>query len=99
MFQTAERTLHTVVGPSIEARFLGNAPWGYYKYKYPKSLRRESGAIGGKVFFYKALLCGGAVEPAADEVADYRWLTAAELRQQLLSSYHRSLQRLLIDQH
>ena len=53
MLQTAERTLHTVVGPNVEARFLGNAPWGYYKYKYPKSLRRESGAIGGKVWLYE----------------------------------------------
>ena len=88
-----------MVGPSIEAQFLGNAPWGYYKYKYPKSLRRESGAIGGKVFFYKAVLRSGTVEPAADEVADHRWLTAAELRQQLLSSYYRALQRLLVDQH
>lgn len=98
MRQTAERTLRTVVGPSIQARFLGNAPWGYYKYKYPKSLRRESGAIGGKVFFYKAVFAGGAVAPAEDEVADYRWLNRDEVRRQLLSSYYRSVQRLLTDE-
>ncbi|XP_037068699.1 39S ribosomal protein L46, mitochondrial-like [Pollicipes pollicipes] len=98
MRQTAERTLQTVVGPDVRARFLGNVPWGFYKYKYPKALRRESGAIGGKVFFFKAVLSGGAVEPAADEVADYKWLTRGELRQQLLSSYYRSVHRFLVDE-
>jgi len=98
MRQTAERTLRTVVGPDIRARFLGNAPWGFYKYKYPKNLRRESGAIGGKVFFYKAVLDGGSVAPPAGEVSDYKWLTRSELRAQLLSSYYRSVHRFLADQ-
>ncbi|XP_043234152.1 39S ribosomal protein L46, mitochondrial-like [Amphibalanus amphitrite] len=95
--QTAEQTLDAMVGPNVNAQFLGNAPWGFYKYKYPKPLQQESGAVGGKVFFYKAVLRGGSVEPVADRVADHRWLTAAELGGQLRSGYRRAVHRLLID--
>ena len=53
--------------------------------------------LSRQVFFYKAVLRGGVVEPAADQVADYRWLTGAELRVQLRSNYRRAVCRLLTD--
>ncbi|XP_037068697.1 39S ribosomal protein L46, mitochondrial-like [Pollicipes pollicipes] len=73
MRQTAERTLQTVVGPDVRARFLGCSS-------------------------SRPCCRAAAVEPAADEVADYKWLTRGELRQQLLSSYYRSVHRFLVDE-
>ncbi|KAF0310526.1 39S ribosomal protein L46, mitochondrial [Amphibalanus amphitrite] len=59
--------------------------------------RHQDGATLRQVFFYKAVLRGGSVEPVADRVADHRWLTAAELGGQLRSGYRRAVHRLLID--
>ena len=49
MRQVAERALAENCGQGLEAQVLGNAPWGYYKLKYPKSLRTNVQAMGEKV--------------------------------------------------
>lgn len=36
-------------GPDIKVQFYGNAPCGFYKYRYPKAVRGESGSVGAKV--------------------------------------------------
>lgn len=48
MLQTAERILKENC-PDVKANFLGNAPAGFYKYKYPKIVQNQSGVIGAKV--------------------------------------------------
>ena len=37
-------------GDNMEIRVLGNAPWGVYKYKYPKKIQDKIGKIGEKVW-------------------------------------------------
>lgn len=47
-FQTCERLVEETCGGDLKVKFLGNAPCGFYKYKYPKTVRKE-GYIGAKV--------------------------------------------------
>lgn len=84
--QTAERALNQAASCHCTVHFMGNAPVGYYKYKYPKAVRRN-GICGAKVFFFKAQLLG-AKERAlslkeSDSATDYLWLTHSELEDSL----------------
>ena len=52
--QTCERLVQETCGGDLKVKFMGNAPCGFYKYKYPKTIRKE-GFIGAKVS--KSLSC------------------------------------------
>src|SRR5699024_8987100 len=54
--ETAERILAQLIPSKPTVKFLGNAPAGYYWYRYPKTLTAESGILGARVFFFKATL-------------------------------------------
>jgi len=43
---------------------LGNSPWGFYKYKYPKKAvdGQDLTTVGAKVFFYKAEVLSGQMK-------------------------------------
>ena len=50
--QAAEEALRELCGDKAEAAYMGNAPCGFYKYKFPKKVQDEVGAIGAKVTEY-----------------------------------------------
>lgn len=68
--QTAERVLQETCGKSLNVRFYGNAPIGFYKYKYPKGQRSET-SVGAKVFFFRATYQNGAAD---QKLAKVEWL-------------------------
>lgn len=92
---TAERALATLSEDRLEAKFLGNAPCGHYKFKLPKAARSESG-IGGRVFFFKALLLSGEVAPAGAP-RPHVWVCKEELAEYLTPKYLAQVQRFLLD--
>ncbi|XP_055950196.1 39S ribosomal protein L46, mitochondrial-like [Argiope bruennichi] len=97
--QTAERSLHELCPDPIQVRFMGNAPVGYYKYKYPKAARKD-GVIGAKVFFFKAQLLEKNPKylnfNITDTNNDILWLTHSELNEVLQTDYGKTVQTFLL---
>ncbi|XP_073992489.1 mitochondrial ribosomal protein L46 [Rhodnius prolixus] len=90
---TAERVLQEKCGNSINARFLGNCPCGFYKYKYPKHARNHS--VGANIFFFKAQLLEGQVDRKLCD--EFQWATRKELKV-LPENYYKTVRKFLIDE-
>ncbi|KAI2662926.1 39S ribosomal protein L46, mitochondrial [Labeo rohita] len=84
--QTAERA-------DLKATFLGNAPCGFYKYKYPKDIQKE-GSVGAKVFFFKALLSSHKHLPL--EKNSFAWVKKDELQDFLKPEYLKQVRRFIM---
>uniref|UniRef100_A0A182JKS2 Large ribosomal subunit protein mL46 n=1 Tax=Anopheles atroparvus TaxID=41427 RepID=A0A182JKS2_ANOAO len=93
MRQTAERTLKEHCGDSLQVTFYGNAPVGFYKYKYPSASRTD--AVGAKVFFFRSVLREGSGSVVGTKLK-YQWLNQNELQQQLQQSYYQSVAQFLL---
>lgn len=91
--QTAERVLKETCGDGLNVKFYGNAPCGFYKYKYPKTIR-ESGVIGAKVFYYQAKYLDGSLESEVE----YQWLDRTELQKTLPEPLKNNISQFLVDE-
>lgn len=91
--QATERIIKERCGDSVKVLVYGNAPCGFYKYKYPKSMRSD--VIGAKVFFFHAILKAGQVDK---KLGKFEWLDNGELLAKVdkYSAYKRSLKRFII---
>lgn len=93
MRQTAERVLQERCGASVNAVWYGNAPCGFYKYKYPLAERKET--VGAKIFFFRAAHKGGEVKTS--EGRKFEWLDAGEVQSRVQSgSYASSLKQFML---
>lgn len=92
-YQAAQRIIKENCGDKLEAHIYGNAPCGFYKYKYPETDRIE--AIGAKVFFYRAIWKSGTVD---DKSKNFEWLDRTELLEKVQQhkSYRKSLSQFII---
>ncbi|XP_065728703.1 large ribosomal subunit protein mL46 [Phocoena phocoena] len=93
--RTAERTLATLSENNMEAKFLGNAPCGHYKFKFPQAMRTES-SLGAKIFFFKALLLTGDFLEAGKK-GHHVWVSKEELGDYLKPKYLAQVRRFLLD--
>lgn len=97
--QTAERVLKETCGNRLKVQFMGNAPVGFYKYKYPK-VARGNGICGAKVFFFKAQIQKGDICRETvlqnQDIDDYLWLTRSELNGMLQPVYLKALNSFLM---
>lgn len=91
MRQTAERVLKENCGDGIEVMFYGNAPCGFYKWKYPSDQRRES--VGAKLFFFRSAFKKGRID---EKQSDYQWLDKKELKGKLKNQYADSVSQFLL---
>lgn len=91
MVETARRSLQEICGNDVRVHFYGNAPIGFYKYLYPKSIR-ETGKRGAKVFYFLAKYIGGDISGDAKHC----WLDRDELKTTLHPGVHKSLSKFLI---
>ncbi|NXX79704.1 RM46 protein, partial [Urocolius indicus] len=92
---TAERAMAAFLGDHVQAKILGNAPYGIYKYKFPRAIRTEDN-VGAKVFFFKAFLQSTDLSQA-ELKEDHLWVTKAELGDYLKSEYLKKVNRFLLD--
>ncbi|XP_036442555.1 39S ribosomal protein L46, mitochondrial [Colossoma macropomum] len=92
--QTAERALATLPGAELKATFLGNAPCGFYKYKFPQNIQTES-RVGAKVFFFKAMLSGGGHLPLQKDT--FAWVRTDELQDYLKPEYLKQVKRFIMN--
>jgi len=96
--ETAERVLASLCGTELQAIFLGNAPCGFYKYRYPSALQSSTGFTGAKVFFFKAQYRSGQVIlPSNKVIQDYMWLSVDEFKQHLMPAYRDNITKFIID--
>jgi ADP-ribose pyrophosphatase YjhB (NUDIX family) len=86
--QAAEKAMQPILGtePSLKLMFLGNAPSSVYSYQYPLPLkeRLNNGKVGADIFFFKAQVMSGALDPQKMDkktVQDFLWLTRPECDQ------------------
>ncbi|KAL1506809.1 hypothetical protein ABEB36_006100 [Hypothenemus hampei] len=91
--QCAERVVKEKCGNDIKVQIFGNAPCGFYKYKYPKPLRNED-SVGAKIFVYFARYSSGQI---SNSKAKYQWLDKLELEKTWPESYKKSLLPILFD--
>ncbi|EFN76605.1 39S ribosomal protein L46, mitochondrial [Harpegnathos saltator] len=91
MRQTAERVLQNVCGTKIQVKFYGNAPIGFYKYKYPKNLQ-EKGTYGAKIFYFLAKYIDGDIT----NNVKYQWLDYEELKKVLPSRIQESISQFML---
>lgn len=82
--QTAERIVQDKFGSDLLVHFYGNAPCGFYKYKYKPSDKKDS--IGLKTFFYRAAYKSGEVKNTK-----FEWLNEEELKGKVRGSYYKSV--------
>ncbi|XP_049942448.1 39S ribosomal protein L46, mitochondrial-like [Schistocerca serialis cubense] len=94
MRQAAERVLKESCGNNLRVQFIGNAPCGFYKYRYPTAVRNES--VGAKVFFFKARYLSGDVKTNKNKLNDFQWLNNDELQSILHRDYYRSISQFLV---
>lgn len=82
----------------MEAKFLGNAPCGHYKFKFPQAVRTES-SLGAKIFFFKALLLTGDFAQAEEKKKKgwHVWVSKEELGDYLQPKYLAQVRRFLLD--
>lgn len=91
MRQTAERVLKENCGDDIEVMFYGNAPCGFYKWKYPVDQRGET--IGAKLFFYRSAYKKGRI---TEKQSKFEWLDKQELQGKLKTQYAESVSQFVL---
>jgi len=99
--ETAEKAVKQRVGDSLEVKVLGNAPWSFYKYKYPKHYQQTTERKGAKVWFYKGILVNNFQDEANVELEegllDYQWATRTEMEELLNKELYKALDNMLHD--
>ena len=100
--EAAERAVIRNLGPHPDVSILGNAPWSFYKVKYPKHFQDSAQREGAKIWIFKGILMNAYHDEAKIELnknlLDYWWATRAELEENLDRRTYRALDNMLHDE-
>lgn len=89
--QTAERIANEKCGSDMKLHFYGNAPVGFYRYKYPVTERKD--AVGAKVFFFRAIYKSGSI---ADDKQKFMWISDEEMKSKVKDNYYKAVKSMLV---
>ncbi|KAG0165843.1 54S ribosomal protein L17 mitochondrial [Apophysomyces sp. BC1034] len=92
LHEAAERRLKEECGPDMDVWFVGRQPITFYK----QAAAKNEDTTGSKVFFMKARVYGGQVQPSKD-VKNFAWLTKEELADYLSEDYYKAIKDSLGD--
>jgi len=87
MRKQAEETLKEKCGGNLSVYFGSNMPCAHIFYEYPPEIKQQYKKEGGMTFFYKSEYISGDIQLGANLV-DYKWVTKAELKEYLASSFY-----------
>ena len=100
--ETAERAVIRNLGQHPDVSILGNAPWSFYKVKYPKHFQESSQREGAKIWIFKGVLINSYHDEAKIELnkslLDYWWATRSELEENLDRRTYKALDNMLHDE-
>lgn len=107
--ETAENALSSLVGSNkLPAQFISNAPSTFYKYKIPKLARKAETCVGVKLFIYSAFLPRTSYSRSTvdlnsfanvmreEDVVDFAWVAADEMRTFMKPKYVDMLRGILL---
>ena len=99
---TAERAVIENLGGNLDVKILGNAPWSFYKVKYPKHFQQSTEREGAKVWIFKGILVNHFHDDPevklGRNISDYQWLTRSELEDNLHSKAYKALDNILLNE-
>ena len=99
---TAERAVLQSIGDRCQVEILGNAPWSFYKIKYPKHYQTTSGRSGCKVWIFKGILMNHFHDVAQvkldKDILDYQWVTRTEMEENMDKRIYRAIDNMLHDE-
>ena len=100
--ETAERAILQRVGGNLDVKVLGNAPWSFYKYKYPKHYQAKTEKVGAKVWLFKGILMNDFHDESnvqlEEGLLDYQWATRKEMQMLLDKDTYRAIDDMLHDE-
>jgi len=79
-----------------QIQVMGNAPFGFYKYRYPGKSPESQQHRGGKFFLFKAFLKDPRTF-AADSKEKLTWMSKPEMKQHLHPALNNKVQQCLFD--
>ena len=89
MPKQAERAALAQLGGNPALFLVSNAPVGCLEHEFSEAQQKQTGQFGAKVFFYRFHMYGGDLSPDDESgIADFEWLTAAEVANKLHPDYH-----------
>lgn len=85
MRQAAERAVLEKCGDQVSVNILGNAPWSFFKFKYPKKYQEQNERVGAKVFVFKGYLDNDMPVDLKNDssLVDFQWATLDEMETNL----------------
>lgn len=98
MREAADDALAKTLGvkKALQVKVLGNAPVGFYKYRYPLKSEESQTFTGGKFFFFKAFI----KDPRTfrmEENGKRAWFSKAEMKSHLQRRYRTKISGCLFD--
>jgi large subunit ribosomal protein L46 len=96
---TAERAIKQRVGDDLNVQVLGNAPWSFYQFKYPRHYQEKIDRRGAKVWMFKGIVMNDFFDDVnielEDGLLDYQWATREELKEMLDHDTYKALDNML----
>lgn len=95
MRETISAGLTAYIGDQFDSFPVGSAPAAHLCFELPEAQREKHDTFGKKLFFYRVQYMGGEIVLNRKRVADFAWVTKAELDEYFPASTARRIKAIL----